>query len=59
MSGRYLQLSKRKLPITTTDQPQQGPLYDYVQPSIAQHQENLELKVNMAYQPSKSIAVVH
>ena len=59
MSGRYLRLSERKLPITTTDQPQQGPLYDYAQPSIAQHQENLELKVNMDYQPSKSITVVH
>ena len=58
-SGRYFKLSKGKLHITTTDQPQQGPVYDYVQPSTAQCQENLELKVDIAYLPSRSVTVEH
>ena len=56
MIGRYFHLSKGKLHITT-DQPHQGPVYDYIQPSTAKPQENLELKVNVAYHPSKSITI--
>ena len=56
MIGRYFRLSKGKLHITT-DQPHQGPVYDYIQPSTAKSQENLELKVNVAYHPSKSITI--
>ena len=59
MIGRYVRFSKGKLHITTTNQPHQGPAYDYVQPSTANPQENLELKVNVAYHPSKSITVGH
>ena len=55
MCGRYFRLSKGKLHITTADQPHQGPAYDYVQPSRMKCQENLELKVNVAYHSSKSI----
>ena len=55
MCGRYFQLSKGKQHNTTADQPHQGPVYDYVQPSTMKRQENLELKVNVAYHPSKSI----
>ena len=57
--GRYFRLSKGKLHITTTDQPHQGPVYDYVQPSTAKPQENLELTANVAYHPSKSITIEH
>lgn len=57
MSGRYCQSSKGALCITATEQPHQGPVYDYVQPSTMEHQENLEIKVNVAYQTSKSITV--
>ena len=55
--GRYFRFSKGKLHITTTDPPHQGPVYDYIQPSTAKPQENLELTVNVAYHPSKSITV--
>ena len=55
MSGRYFRLSKGTLHITTADQPHQGPVYDYVQPSMMKCQENLELTINVAYHPSKSI----
>ena len=58
MIGRYFRLSKGKLHITT-DQPHQGPVYDYIQPSTARRQENLELTANVAYQASKSITVKH
>ena len=59
VSGRYLQFSNWKLHITrsSADQPQQGPIYDYVQPSTMKGQDDLELKVNMSYQPTKSITV--
>ena len=58
MIGQYFRLSKGKLHITI-DQPHQGPVYDYIQPSTANPQENLELKVNVAYHPTKSITVEH
>jgi hypothetical protein len=59
--GRYVRFSKGRLHcIRTTDQPQQGPVYDYIQPTPAKLQENLELEVNVAYHyPSKSITVEH
>jgi hypothetical protein len=59
MIGRYIRFSKGRLHITTTEQPQQGPVYDYIQPSTVKPQENLELTVNVAYHPSKSITVEH
>jgi hypothetical protein len=43
-----ISISKGKLHITTADQPQQGPVYDYIQPSTAKLKKNFELKVNVA-----------
>jgi flagellar basal body-associated protein FliL len=57
MIGRYLRFSKGKFHITTTDQSQQGPVYDYIQPSTVKPEENLELKVNVAYHPTKSVTI--
>ena len=53
--GRYFRF-KRKFHITTTDQ---DPVYDYILPSTAKPQENLELTVNVAYETSKSITIEH
>jgi prolipoprotein diacylglyceryltransferase len=48
--GRYVRFSNGKLYcITTTDQPHQGPVYNYIQSTTAKSQENLELEVNVAY----------
>ena len=58
MSGQYFQLSRGNLHTTTADQPHQGPVYDNVQPSTMKHQGNLELKVNVAYHPSKWIDII-
>jgi hypothetical protein len=57
MIGRYVRFSKGKLHTTTADQPQQGPVYDYIQPSTVKPQDNLELKVNVAYHPTKSVTI--
>jgi hypothetical protein len=54
--GRYVRFSKGRLHITTADQPRQGSVYDYIQPTTA---ENLELEINVAYHPTKSITVEH
>ena len=65
MSGLYVgrkfnkELSKGT-PHITAEHPRQVPIYDYVQMSVAaanQQEQNLKLKENVAYQPSKPTAV--
>ena len=58
MCGLYVGRKFNKSPHVTTERPHQVPVYDYVQMSAAnQREQNLKLKKNVAYLPSKSTAV--
>ena len=58
MCGLYVSRKFNKSPHVTTERPHQVPVYDYVQMSAAnQRGQNLKLKKNVSYLPSKSTAV--